>query len=93
MRGRLFLALTYNVKTDRVGIRATNIKRERLPDVLEAFLHGQIGKGADRRKPIIRSIYHIRLELDPGDDTFVVRSDTGNLGLRDGILMRALVQL
>lgn len=89
----LFLDIEYDVKTDKVKVANTNIKTEALPEILEAYLHTQMGAGKDERKPEEREQYHIRLELDLDGDVFTSYSDTGNKGLRDGILMHALQQL
>ena len=89
---RLYLNVTYNVETDTFEV-ASNIKPERQSDVLADFIHGQVGAGKDESAPAERKVYSIRLQLDLSDDTFYVKHDCGNKGLRDGILMRVLKDL
>lgn len=85
----LFIRITYDLKKDESRIR-TNIQSESVDDVLTTFLSTQIGKGEDKRKPARRQVYHINLEVDLSYDTFRVSHDTGNLGLRDGIIMQTI---
>ncbi|MCK5320962.1 hypothetical protein KAJ38_00105 [Candidatus Pacearchaeota archaeon] len=62
-------------------------------DVIEAFLRGQIGAGEDRSKANERDVYNIGLKWYPEKDRFECVSDTGNKGLRDGILLDVLGRL
>ncbi|MFA5176347.1 MAG: hypothetical protein WC413_03775 [Candidatus Nanoarchaeia archaeon] len=82
----LTVDIFYNVKTDKYKIEGT-VKSEKVPDILEAFLTTQMGKGEDTNKPKRQENYHITIEWYPIDDRFVVKSDTGNKSLRDGILL------
>lgn len=56
-------------------------------EIIETFIRGQIGAGKDNSKPNVREVYHISLQWYPSNDDIVAKSDTGNKGLRDGILM------
>lgn len=70
-----------------------NVKKERIPDLINDFLYLQIGKGEDKRKAEDHDLYTITIYLDLSDDTFSSGSNCGNYGLRDGILMRAVQKL
>jgi len=89
---RLYLNVTYNVKTDTFEV-ASDIKPEMQGEVLADFIHGQVGAGVDESPRTEREVYSIRLQLDLSDDTFYVEHNCGNKGLRDGILMRVLRDL
>ena len=82
----LFIDLEYDINQDTHKIR-TNIRKDLVYDTLSTFLSTQIGQGADKRKANERDIYHIRIGLDLTDDIFTISDDTGNKGLRDGILL------
>jgi len=72
----------------------TNIKNdEQLANIIENFLYRQIGKGIDERKVIEKDIYHFVIKWYPENDNIIVLHDTGNLGLRDGILKYILSRL
>ena len=88
----LTLDLKYNVKTEKFEVKGdVNITGQR--ELVENFLRGQIGAGIDESKPNRQSEYSIILNWHPADDTIKVSSDTGNKGLRDGILMQFLSTL
>ena len=88
----MYINIIYNLKTNKCSFN-TDIKRERISDVLSDFLRLQIGAGVDNSPSSELEEYHINLTLDLSDDTFYVDHDCGNLGLRDGILMLAVRQL
>jgi hypothetical protein len=67
----------------------SNVKKERRADLLENVVRAQIGAGEDNRKPVVRDIYTIKIFYDM-DDTFSIKSDTGNDGLTTGILADVL---
>jgi hypothetical protein len=71
----------------------TDVKQERISEVLTDFLQMQIGRGKDDTPPAERDVYHIRIKLDLSEDRFDVEHDCGNLGLRDGLLLNALKHL
>lgn len=89
MNQQLYLSLRYDLKKDAFQVDS-DIKPERRADVVEDFLRSQMGEGADPNPATEQDQYHIRLMLDLSDDTFRVEYDTGNKGLREGILMRYL---
>jgi hypothetical protein len=86
--------LEYDIDSDHVDIMPqTTAKTEAVPEILEAFLHTQIGAGEDHRPPRTKSVYRIKLMLDLTDDSFRVEHDCGNSGLMCGILMQSLALL
>jgi len=82
----LFMEITYNVKKGKFKITGT-LNKVGQKTVLENFIRSQFGEGVDNRKPKIKDVYHIRLAVDLSYDILKVKYDTGNMGLRDGILM------
>lgn len=89
----LIMAITYPLKEpDKFKIEG-NIKPERHVDIIADFLRDQAGVGVDNTPPVKADVYNITLRLDLTDDSFQVRSNTGNLGLRDGILLDILQRL
>jgi hypothetical protein len=84
-----YIELEYNIKKDTVECDS-DLRSEMIPDTISTFLQTQIGAGVDKSKAEERKIYYIRISIDLSDDTFNVKSNTGNKGLRDGILMRAV---
>ncbi|MGD9275819.1 MAG: hypothetical protein PVJ67_01455 [Candidatus Pacearchaeota archaeon] len=89
---KLTLDIKYHLKEDEFEINS-NIREGGRKDLVETFLRSQIGKGKDKRKANERDVYSIRLEWYPQNDDIIVSSDTGNKGLREGILMHYLETL
>lgn len=85
----LTLDMTYHIDNGRVEISG-DVREECRSNLIVEFLRGQIGAGADSRPAIEREQYHIRLKWHPHLDRFEVSDDTGNKGLRDGILYGVL---
>jgi hypothetical protein len=85
MHEDVFLDLEFNIKTGEF-ITTSNIKDELVEDFVGDFLHSQIGTGADKAIAVEKDIYHIHIGLDMSDDTFFVKSDTGNESLTTGIV-------
>lgn len=85
---KLFIEVTYPLDpTEKPTIR-TNVKKERVSDLITDWLRTEMGKGSDGRKPVDLDTYHISLEIDLTDDSFrIYREDTGNSGLTTGIMM------
>lgn len=82
----LTLDIKYNVRKNEFDISG-DVNDEGQRELVEAFLMGQIGSGPDYTKPEIRDTYNIILKWHPVDDRIEVESDTGNKGLRAGILL------
>ena len=74
-----------------INSNAKNI--DALINMVESFLQLQAGRGIDNSDANVRDEYTITLELDLSSDTFASRDNTGNKGLRDGILMKLLSDL
>ena len=83
----LFIKISYCFNKPETSIIRTNVKTERLRDLLNDYLRNQIGKGKDDRKPNEKEVYDIEIGVDLSDDTFYVASDTGNNSLTCGIIM------
>ena len=82
----LSVIIEYNLKTDSYTFDS-NIKPEKINDLVSEFLRTQIGKGEDFSKAEERDVYKIKLSIDLSQDIFYCEHNCGNLGLRDGILM------
>jgi hypothetical protein len=85
----LFLQITYDIKNDKFS-HVTNIKEDMLDDIVGEFLRSEMGLGKDTAPANEQDIYKIRINCDLSDDTFYVKSDTGNKGLTTGIVMHFL---
>ena len=88
----LEMKITYNVKENTFNIDGT-VKKEKYAEVIEEYLRGQLGAGEDKSPAIERDEYHITIKLYLEEDRFVIESDTGNKGLREGILIDVLNRL
>lgn len=88
-RDFLTLDITYHINDRKIELSG-DVKEECRSDLITEFLRGQIGKGADNRPANERETYNIELRWYPHMDEFRVRDDTGNKGLRDGILYEVL---
>jgi len=82
----LFVKVHFNNKTNSFT-HETNIKPEKLSDIIWDFLSTQEGKGKDERKPNEQEVYDVELHLDLSEDLFSISDNCGNHSLRDGILM------
>jgi len=82
----LMLGITYNVVSGEFKIEG-DIKPECYIDIIDSFLSTQVGAGEDTRKAKEQDVYHVAIKWYPSDDRFVACSDTGNKGIRDGILL------
>ena len=83
--GILVLELTYCVSKGTYTCKG-NVKKATRADLITGFLRTQIGAGKDDSEATDKDIYNIRVECDLSADSFSCSSDTGNKGLRDGIL-------
>ena len=82
----LTIDIHFNIDEPSKSAIYTDIKPERLQDVLEGWVRAQMGKGADSARPNDKSEYHITIQLDLSFDTYQTQSDTGNEGLTAGIV-------
>lgn len=91
MSDRLTMKITFPMKELRPKPTIkSDIKREYWEEVLSGFLQDQMGKGKDNTPAEERDEYEIIIQLDVSDDSFYVKHNCGNKGLRDGILMEVL---
>ncbi len=88
----LTLDITYDIRNESFNIDS-DANEEAYASLIETYLHTQVGAGRDDSPAVERNIYHIRLEWYHSEDDFVIKSDTGNKGLREGILMEILKKL
>lgn len=88
----LTLDILYQVESNNFEVGG-DVNDQGRKGLVENFLLGQVGAGADDREPNVQDTYRIQLQWYPHDDRIVSRSDTGNKGLRDGILMQYLSYL
>ena len=88
----LKIDITYKIEDGNFEIKG-NVKEEAQVSIIENFLRTQKGNGQDNREANNQEKYHISLELDLTDDSYKVSYDTGNKGLRDGILIDVLGRL
>ena len=83
----IYIKLTFPIKDPKNFKIETNAKPELVGSLIGDFLHTQHSQDADDRDDTEREIYHIDLSVDLADDTWRIEYDTGNKGLRNGILM------
>lgn len=69
------------------------IKESAAPEIISNWLRSQMGEGPDKSEADRRNSYHIEIDWNPHGDVFTCRSDCGNKGLRDGLLMHVLKEL
>jgi len=70
-----------------------DVKAEAASNLIQAWLVSQISAGVDSREPNKYQSYHIELDWEPSHDKFTARSNCGNDGLRDGLLLHVLKEL
>lgn len=88
----LTMDLTFSVKNASFNIDG-NVKKEKQSDLIIAFLRTQLGQGIDNSEANKQDKYHISIKWFPHLDRFQITSDTGNKGLRDGILRTVSAKL
>jgi len=88
----LTLDIQYHINSDQFEVGG-NVNREGREELVSTFLKGQMGSGKNDSKPNEQDTYKIRLKWYPENDRIEVWGDTGNKGLRDGILMHYLKNL
>lgn len=85
----LTLKIKYNGEKNKFEIYG-NVNKFGQESIVDEFLIRQIGAGKDNSKPNIQDTYNIQLNWFPHLDRIHAFSDTGNFGLRDGILLHFL---
>jgi len=83
----VLIKIFYNLREPLKTKIQTNAKPEELGSLLEAYISSQFSKGRDDREAAEKEHYEIIIGLDMSDDTFYVKSDTGNKGLTCGIVI------
>lgn len=78
--------LEYQVNTDRFIARGA-VNREGRYEIVGNFLRQNLGPCIDRREPIEREKYTLVLTWHVETDGVECTDDTGNIDLRDGILL------
>jgi len=81
----LTINVEYDTRTREAKITGT-VKPELRQEMLCDFLRSQTGQGVDNREPEEHDVYHVHITWNSDGDVFESRSNTGRLGLRDGIL-------
>ncbi len=87
------LNISHNIKKKNFKLDGDIKDRDSQEELIDTFLRNQIGAEKDKSNPNIRKEYSIQLRWYPRDDIIKVSSNTGNKGLRDGILLYALKNL
>jgi len=90
MGNDLYLILKYRLNPEEARVTGTNIREDKIKDILSEYLKTQLGQGEDTRKAEEREDYTIKISLNLSSDTFTTESNTGNRGLVTGIVMRSL---
>ena len=88
----LFIAIDYDVIGNETCY-SSNIKKERVKDILLDYIRFQIGAGKDKTPREEHDLYEITIYLDVAMDIFSTKSNCGNKGLRDGIIMYLIQEL
>ena len=82
----LTLGLEYNIKTDKFKVSG-DVNEGGQREIVETFLRYQIGAGVDDSEPNRQEVYNFLIKWYSIDDRITIKDDTGNKGLRDGILI------
>ena len=69
------------------------IKQSAAKEIIDNWLRSQMGAGVDGRPANRLKTYHIEIDWYPGNDRFRCRSNCGNDGLRDGLLLYVVKKL
>ena len=82
----LIIAIEYDMTSDEAKIR-TNARREKVAELLDEYLQAVVGAGNAITPAQDHDVYRINLTLDLSNDTWLVKHNCGNKGLREGIVM------
>jgi hypothetical protein len=86
MGHELYINITFDINKDTYKIDS-DIKEEKIKDIISDFLRMQIGKGKDSSPAKQLDEYNISIKIDLTEDVFTCSHNCGNDGLRDGILL------
>lgn len=88
----LVLNIKFDINKDSFDVSG-NVNEEGRAEIVSTFLRTQMGAEKDTSKVIKRDIYNIEMKWYPEDDRIEASYNTGNKGLREGILMHYLKSL
>lgn len=83
----IYLKVIYPVGNPSEFCVETNARDEAISELLTDFIYHQIGSGKDDSEANYLDVYEIEIGIDLMDDSWRIRHNCGNKGLRDGILM------
>lgn len=89
----IYLKVTYPVENPGEFRIETNARDEAVGELLTDFVHHQVGAGKDYSEATYLDVYEIEIGIDLGDDSWRIRHNCGNKGLRDGILLDVVRQI
>jgi len=92
MNSALHIKLQFNATKDAFLVE-TDVKQERLKDVLGEVVRVLIGAGEDHSDTEIKDIYTVDITIDLSEDEIWISSDCGNKGLESGIIAEAFVRM
>ena len=87
-----FIKLCYTINKDEYQLE-TDLKDEKVADIISDFLRTQMGLGNGTGEPNNLPVYEIEIDLDLTDDSFRIKSNTGNDSLTTGIVAHNLQKL
>jgi hypothetical protein len=88
----LHIKLKLDVRDDTFRVE-TDVKRERLKDLLGEVVRSLIGAGQDGSPVEERDIYTVDITIDLSSDAIQIASDCGNKGLETGIIAGAFARI
>lgn len=88
----LWFDIYYNLKEDSFR-QSGNVSLAGQIEIVEGFLRSQMGRGEDKSPPYRRDEYRIGFKVNLGYDDVRVSDNTGNKGLRCGLLISYLGRL
>jgi len=90
---KISVQITYPIEHPERHSIETDMKEDKVVDLLSEWLRDQTGKGADYREANDADVYHITISMELANDSFSTKSDTGNDGLTVGIVADVLKRL
>ena len=86
----LWMVITYPMEKPEEFSIKTNIKPDKVEEILTEYLHSKVGSGVDPSPRTEKDVYTIKIGLALAEDEWACEHDCGNKGLREGILMNVL---
>lgn len=84
--------IQYDINQDKFSVIG-DLNKHGQEELIDTWLRMQMGRGKDHSPANKLDVYKIRLQWTPHMDVISVKDNTGNKGLREGILMRYLSTL